>query len=68
MASFFSECDDLTDESGTICILKGDECTPTCPEGRVLPKGQHQQKYRCGISTNFEWIPLNRLPVCASKI
>ena len=56
-----------TDGYGTICELNNDECTPSCPEGRVLPKGQREQKFRCGVSTNYEWVPMKNLPICASK-
>ena len=55
------------DESGTFCVLEDEECVPVCKEGRILPKGQLEQKFRCGISTNYKWVPLERLPICASK-
>ena len=38
----YPECEDPPETAtyGTVCELRNDECTPSCPEGMVLPKGE----------------------------
>ncbi|XP_045199207.2 uncharacterized protein LOC123553574 [Mercenaria mercenaria] len=58
-------CDPPEVEGVATCNITDDECEATCPPGYVMPRGQQQQMFRCGESTNYNWIPMNRLPICA---
>ncbi|XP_052788455.1 uncharacterized protein LOC128223205 [Mya arenaria] len=53
---------------GVTCELIDGECEVTCPPGYVLPRGQGNQNFRCGEETDFKWLPLNRLPICAESL
>ncbi|WAR19021.1 SVEP1-like protein [Mya arenaria] len=62
------ECEDISGDGVVTCTLDDDECTPACPPGYVLPRGQANQHFQCGYSTDFRWAPLHRLPICTESI
>jgi hypothetical protein len=54
-------------ESVETCDIEDDTCEAKCPPGYVMPRGQDNQMFLCGMSTNYEWLPFNRLPICTGK-
>jgi len=60
----FPACSSISADGLTGCDLVDDHCTPSCPPGYVLPRGQSGQRFQCGRTTDYRWTPLHRLPLC----
>ena len=60
----FPACSSISVDGLTGCDLVDDHCTPSCPPGYVLPRGQSGQRFQCGRTTDYRWTPLHRLPLC----
>ncbi|KAL4219042.1 hypothetical protein ACF0H5_021625 [Mactra antiquata] len=62
-----TECEMAETEGVTYCELENETCIASCPAGYVLPRGQERQQFQCGQSTNHDWTPLHRLPICTES-